>query len=189
MTGLEEQASVFLPPLALCVQRGGERQAVVDLLLAQFFLQLLHRLALRAPGEHLVARAHHLGKLAGAAALRLEDHGGSSPAALRSVLQSSSVALSGDAVYLRGWFGGRIDFGSLLADPVFDPDDEDAKFNLEFVRDEIRRRHEIDWTVACIDTGAKTMTGGRIKVKVYGAGELVPVEIKPNIKELTPYQT
>lgn len=28
---------------------------------------------------------------------------------------------------------------------------------------EIRRRHEIDWKVTCIDTGPKTMTGGRIK--------------------------
>jgi glucose-1-phosphate cytidylyltransferase len=28
---------------------------------------------------------------------------------------------------------------------------------------EIQRRHGIDWKVACIDTGAKTMTGGRIK--------------------------
>lgn len=28
---------------------------------------------------------------------------------------------------------------------------------------EIRRRHEIDWKVACIDTGPNTMTGGRIK--------------------------
>ncbi len=28
---------------------------------------------------------------------------------------------------------------------------------------DVQRRHDIDWTVACVDTGARTMTGGRVK--------------------------
>ena len=46
----------------------------------------------------------------------------------------------GNTAYRRGRLEEAIDLYQACLD--IDPDDEDAKFNLEFVRDEIRRRHE-----------------------------------------------
>jgi len=35
----------------------------------------------------------------------------------------------------------------------------------------VQRRHDVDWKVACVDTGSKTMTGGRIKALEHMVGD------------------
>lgn len=45
----------------------------------------------------------------------------------------------------------------------FDLHNSDVQVNLSTGTVELARRHEVNWTVACIDTGTTTMTGGRVK--------------------------
>ena len=56
------------------------------------------------------------------------------------LLRSEALYNLGNTAYRQGKLGEAIDFYMGALD--LNPDDEDAKFNLEFVRDEVRRRQE-----------------------------------------------
>ncbi len=55
-------------------------------------------------------------------------------------LRQQAIYSLGNCAYRRGELQEAVELYKSALD--LDPDDEDAKFNLEFVRDEIRRRHE-----------------------------------------------
>ncbi len=55
-------------------------------------------------------------------------------------LRQAALYNLGNSAYRQGRLDGAVELYKAALD--VDPDDEDAKFNLEFVRNEIRRRHE-----------------------------------------------